>query len=147
MLKGMLQRVTAHDPASGRWDVSGDEATVWIDASSLALGAVVEVNGCAVEDGTWLRHDDAAHINTAELDAVVRGINMAITWNMRKLHLCTDSVTVYRWVSDTLMGRARVKTKASSEMLICRRLGTLKSLIEEYQLDLDVTLVLSLIHI
>jgi len=64
MLKDMLQRETAHDPASGRWDVSGDEATAWVDASSLALGAVVEVNGCAVEDGTWLRHDDAAHINT-----------------------------------------------------------------------------------
>jgi len=28
MLKDMLQRVTAHDPASGRWYVSGDEATV-----------------------------------------------------------------------------------------------------------------------
>jgi len=39
MLKDMLQRVTAHDPTSGRWDVSGDEATVWVDASSLALGA------------------------------------------------------------------------------------------------------------
>ena len=65
---------------------------------------------------------------------------MAITWNMRKLHLCTDSVTVYYWVSETLTGKARVKTKASSDMLIRRRLGTLKSLIEEYQLDLDVTL-------
>ena len=41
MLKVMLQRVTAHDPASGRWAVSGDEATVWAHASSLALGAVV----------------------------------------------------------------------------------------------------------
>jgi len=68
---------------------------------------------------------------------------MAITWNMRKLHLCTDSVTVYYWVSETLTGKARVKTKASSDMLIRRRLGTLKSLIEEYQLDLDVTLVSS----
>ena len=64
-------------------------------------------------------------------------------WNMKKLHLCTDSLTVYHWVSDTLTGRARVKTKASSEMLIRRRLGTLKSLIEEYWLELKVTLVTS----
>jgi len=62
---------------------------------------------------------------------------------MRKLHLCTDSVTVYHWVSDTLTGKARVKTKASSEMLIRRRLDTLNSLTEECQLDLDVTLVSS----
>jgi len=62
---------------------------------------------------------------------------------MKKLHLCTDSLTVYHWVSDTLTGRARVKTKASSEMLIRRRLGTLKSLIEVNKLELKVTLVTS----
>ena len=116
--------------------------TVWVDASSLALGAVL-VNGHVVEDGTWLRHDDASHINMAELDAVVKGMNLAIMWNMKKLHLCTDSLTVYHWISDTLTGRARVKTKAFSEMLIRRRLSTLKSLIEEYQLELKVTLVTS----
>jgi len=36
-----------------------------------------------------------------------------------------------------------VKTKASSEMLIRRRLSILKSLIEEYRLELKVTLVTS----
>jgi len=51
-------------------------------------------------------HDDASHINMAELDAVMKGINLAITWNMKKRHLCTDSLTVYHWVSDTLTGRA-----------------------------------------
>jgi len=64
-------------------------------------------------------------------------------WNMNQLYLCTDSLTAYHWVSDTLTGRARVKTKASSEMLIRRRLGTLKSLIEVYKLELKVTLVTS----
>ena len=123
MLEDMYQRVMSHDPAGGRWDVDGEEATVWVDASSLALGAVLEVSGHVVEDGTWLRHDDASHINMAELDAVLKGINLAIMWNMKKLHLCTDSLTVYHWVSDTLTGRARVKTKASSEMLICRLLS------------------------
>lgn len=143
MLRDVYQRLASHDPARGRWDVDGIEATVWVDASSLALGAVLEVGGHVVEDGTWLRHDDAAHINMAELDAVVKGVNMAVMWNMKKLHLCTDSLTVYHWVSDTLTGKARVKTKASSEMLIRRRLSTLKSLIEEYQLELQVTLVAS----
>jgi len=71
-------------------------------ASSFALGAVVEVGGHVVEDGTWLRHEDASHINMAELDAVIKGINMAIMWNMRKLHLCTASLTAYHWITDTL---------------------------------------------
>jgi len=143
MLEDMYQKVMSHDPARGRRDVDGEEATVWVDASSLALGAVLEVGGQVVEDGTWLCHDDTAHINMAELDAVVKGINMAIMWNMKKFHLCTDSLTVYHWVSDTLTRKAHVKTKASSEMLIRRRLSTLKSLIEEYQLELKVTLVAS----
>ena len=69
MLEDVYQRVMLHDPAGGRWDVSGEEVTVWVDASSLALGAVLEVNGHVVEDGTWLRHNDASHINMAELDA------------------------------------------------------------------------------
>lgn len=143
MLEDLYQRVMLHDPARGRWDVDGEKATVWVDASSLALGAVLEVGSQVVEDGTRLRHDDATHINMAELDAVVKGINMAIMWNMKKLHLCTDSLTVYHWVSDTLTGKAQVKTKASSEILIRRRLSTLKSLMEEYQLEFKVTLVAS----
>ena len=36
-----------------------------------------------------------------------------------------------------------MKTKASSEMLIRRRLSTFRSLIEEYHLELDVTFVTS----
>jgi len=143
MLEDTYQRVLSHDPAGGRWDVVGEEATVWVDASSLALGTVLEVNGYVVEDGSWLRRDDASHINMAELDAVIKGINLAIMWNMKKIHLQTDSLTVYHWVSDALTGKARVKTKASSEMLIRRRLSMLKSLIEEYRLELKVSLVTS----
>ena len=52
ILEDMHQRVMAHDPAGGRWDVDGEEATVWVDASLLALGAVLEVSGHVVEDGT-----------------------------------------------------------------------------------------------
>lgn len=106
MLEDMLQRVMLHDPARGRWDVEGEEATVWVDASSLALGAAVEVGSHVMEDGTWLRHEDAAHINMAELDAVIKVINLAVMWNMKKLQLHTDSLMEYHWISDTLTGKA-----------------------------------------
>jgi len=50
MLEDICQRLMLNDPARGKWDVDGEEATVWVDASSLALGVVLEVGGHAVED-------------------------------------------------------------------------------------------------
>ena len=41
----MVRRVRQTDPAKCRCDVVGEEATVWVDANSLALGIVIEVDG------------------------------------------------------------------------------------------------------
>ena len=141
MMEEVVRRVRERDPASGRWDVEGDEATVWTDASSLAIGVVVTVAGKVVEDACWLRPSNETHINMAELDALTRGVNMAIVWNMRHIHLRTDSLTVHRWVSDALSGKSRLKTKANGEMLIRRRVGIIKELVAEYDLQVDVVLV------
>ena len=143
MLEDTIRRVTLDDPAKGRWDVAGTEATVWVDASSLALGVVVEVDGNVIEDATWLRAEDASHINMAELDAMIKGVNMALEWQMKILHLRTGSLTVFHWISDALSGKARLRTKASSEMLIRRRVGTFKALLDEYGLTVDVKFVRS----
>ena len=44
---------------------------VWTDASCLAMGVALEVDGKIVEDATWLRKEsDHLHINVAELEAV-----------------------------------------------------------------------------
>ena len=138
----LVARVKADDPAKGRWDVSGDTVTVWSDASSLALGAAVEVDGEVVEDASWLRRPgDEAHINLAELDAVLKGMNMALQWRAVNIDLVTDSRTVLQWVTDVLSGRARLRSKAASEMLIRRRLCTLKSLVDEYGLNVRVRCV------
>ncbi|KRX42513.1 hypothetical protein T06_13251 [Trichinella sp. T6] len=51
--------------------------------------------------------------NMAELDAVIKGLNLAFSWQMRRIRLMTDSATVHRWVTDGLSGKARLKTKAS----------------------------------
>ena len=76
----IMTKVRTGDPARGRWNASGGQMTVWVDASMLALGVVLEVDGEVVEDGCWLRPDDGAHINMAELDAALKGVNMAILW-------------------------------------------------------------------
>ena len=67
-------RVARCDPAGGRWDVSGEKADVWVDASSIAIGVVLTVDGEVVEDASWLRSTEVTHINMAELDAVVKGL-------------------------------------------------------------------------
>ena len=142
LVEELVASVNAADPAKGRWNVSGDTMTVYTDASSLALGVTVEVNGETVEDASWLRKtDDATHINLAELDAVLKGVNMALQWGVTGMDIVTDSRTVWQWVSDALSGRARLRSKAASEMLIRRRLSTLKALKDEYGLSIRIRCV------
>ena len=144
MVKETIARVKQDDPVKGDWCVQGDELNVWVDASSLAIGVLLEKDGAAVEDACWLRPmNDAAHINLAELDAVMKGVNLALQWKVRKLRIHTDSLCVYHWISDTLTGKARVRTKAASEMLIRRRLETIRKLVTEYNLSVDAVLVTS----
>ena len=144
MLEDTVQRVERNDPGKGRWNVVGEEATVWVDASSLALSIVIEVDGNVVEDASCLRSEDSSsHINMAELDAVIKGVNAALAWKLKKLHVRTDSLAVYHWISNALSGKVRLKTKASSEMLIRRRVDTIKALVDGYGLILDIELVRS----
>ena len=69
--------------------------TVWTDASSVGIGVVLEVDGRVVEDASWLRKEaDHSHINVAELEAVGRGVNLAIAWGFKTFTLAIDSLTV-----------------------------------------------------
>ncbi|XP_043199219.1 uncharacterized protein LOC122368950 [Amphibalanus amphitrite] len=143
-LQYVAERLVSDDPARGRWSVQGESAVIWTDASSVAAGVVLETpDGHTIEDACWLRRDETAHINMAELDAALRGLNLAVAWNMNKVELKTDSSTVYRWISDALNGRARLRTKAQGEMLIRRRVDTIRQIVEELHIELTVTLVRS----
>ena len=113
-------------------------------ASTLATGVVQERHGNILEDACWIRPtNDTPHINLAELDATVKGLNLALQWQARIVHLHTDSVCVYHCLTDALTGRARVRTKAASKILVRRRLTILQQLIREYGLHIDVTFVAS----
>ena len=142
MLDEIVMRSSQTDPRRGDWCANGQEVTVWVDASSLATGVAIEYDGAIIEDASWLRpvHADK-HINLAELDAVLRGINLALHWKASVIHLRTGLACVHRWISDTLSGKARVRTKVASEMLIRWRLSTLQELAAEYRLTIDVALI------
>ena len=127
-------------------DPDGCEVTVWIDTSSLAISVVVKSGDLLIEDACWLQpaHEDK-HINLAELDAMLKGINLALQWKATVLHLKTDSACVHQWVTDALSGKAWIRTKAS-EMLIRRQLSTLKELVVEYELTVNVEFVRSQVN-
>jgi hypothetical protein len=82
------------DPATGKWVVNcNNNVVIWTDASSIAMGVLLCISGDIVEDAAWLRkEDDTSHINMSELDAAIRGINLAITWGFHKFQMMTDSV-------------------------------------------------------
>ena len=142
VLQEVFAKVERYEPACGDWAMRGDEGKVWVDASSLAIGALIQVGETTVEDSTWLRKETSdIHINMAELDAVIRGMNMVLMWKLKKVTVFTDSVTVFHWVSDALTGKSRLKSKTMGEMLIRRRLSVLQQLIEEYNVSVDVKLI------
>ncbi|GAB1600614.1 uncharacterized protein LOC115212112 [Argonauta hians] len=143
MMKEVITRVKREDPVKGEWHVSSGEAgVVWCDASSLTLGVILEMGGVTVEDAAWLRKkNDFSHVNVAELDAVMKGINLALKWGLRVIEIKTDSATVASWVRSAVTGDRRIKTKGAAEMLIKRRLGALEDLITEFHLKVSVMLV------
>ena len=99
----------------------------------MTLGFVIELDGHVVEDANWLRSEDAySHINMDELDALVKGVNAALARKLKKLHVRTGYLTVYHWILNAFSGKVRLKIKAFGEMLIRRRVDTIKALVGEW---------------
>ena len=143
VLREVLKEVNRDDPVKGKWDVpKTNRGTVWCDASSIATGVILEVGGVVAEDAAWLRKKgEASHINVAELDAVLKGVNLALKWGLQDVSVKTDSATVFAWLKSVISNEKRVKTKGAAEMLVKRRLGVLADLMQEYALRLSVEFV------
>lgn len=143
IMREIIEEVKREDPVRGVWHVPNSaEGVVWCDASCIAVGVTLEIGGVTAEDAAWLRKkDDVAHINVAELDAVMKGINLALKWGLQNVEVRTDSATVFSWIQSEATGERRVKTKGAAEMLVKRRLMMLRELIREFDLQLRVTIV------
>lgn len=64
---------------------------LWVDASSLSTRVLLGNYGIFIEDAYWLHPDnDSEHINLEELDAVMKGVNLALQGQSKMLHLKTD---------------------------------------------------------
>lgn len=133
-------RLKECDPVRGVWPVTPDAPiTIWTDASSLAFGVVLEVEGQTIEDAAWLRQEeDSTHINRCELDAAIKGLNLALRWGKREMTLKTDSISVCKWLKSVIERSHNVRTRALAEVLIRRRLNIIRDIIHEEKLSVKV---------
>lgn len=89
MVTETIVRVKKNNPARGDWCVHGQEMNLWVDASSLVIGVLLEKDGTATKDTCWLQPiSDVTHINLAELDTVLKGIKLVLQLRVKKLHIC-----------------------------------------------------------
>ena len=83
------------------------------------------------------------HINVAELDAVLKGVNLALKWGLKDISVMTDSSTVLSWLCSVPQGDFRAKVSRMSEMLLKSQLLIVKELVHEYGLVITPTHVKS----
>ena len=77
----------------------------------------------------------------AELDAVLKGINLVIKWGLREIEIRTDSAMVLSWVTFTVEESGRIRTKGSGKKIVKRRLGILGELISEFKQQIKAVFV------
>ena len=140
----LAERLKSHDPVRGVWNAAPRDPScstwqVWCDASDIAFGAVLTLDGEAIEDCSWLRKpDDRRHINIAELEAAVQGITLAAKWEIKKFKLMTDTKTVAGWLSQLLNNTRRVRTRGLHELLVRRRLDIIDDMVETLGLTVEI---------
>lgn len=144
-IREIMATMTQRDPVGGKWEVTNmTTGRVWCDASSLAIGVCLEIDDTIVEDNSWLRKEgDMAHINLAELESVIKGINLCIMWRLTTVEVMSDSATVCKWIQSIITGDKKVKVHGLSEMLVKRRLLLLQELIENYELKVSINYIKS----
>ena len=135
-------RIEQCDPVHGTWLIESDPAakwSVWCDASNVAIGVVLTQRDTVVEDQCWLRKEsDSQHINVAELEAVVKGLNLAITHHAKAIAIKTDSKSVHGWLVSLLDNVQRVKVGGLYAASVKRRLEIIDNIVSSYQLKVSV---------
>ena len=132
-----------NDPVGGLWSVSGsDEATLWADASSIGIGALVEIGGHVIEDVAWIRdQSDVRHINVAQLEASIKALSLATKWKLKCFVLKIDSVTVFGWLNKVINNVSRVRVGGLYETVVLRRLKIVRDIIQTFGLKVTLSLV------
>lgn len=51
----------------------------------------------------------------AELDTAIKEFNLALQWHAKSLHIKSNSLCAYHWLSDTLKGNSRICNQSSKQ--------------------------------
>ena len=141
-MRKVLSRLDVDDSVKEIWSASSGKLNVWCDASQIAYGVALERKNQIIEDGDCLRKaDDGTHINLAELNAVIKGVNLAMKWGAGDIIIFTDSAAVYSWLSSLLKKDKRIRVSGLSETLVKRRLLIFSETLEAYKVEWSVSLV------
>ena len=141
-LRKVLSCLDVDDQVKEIWSASSGKLNVWCDASQIAYGVALKRKNQIIEDGAWLRKaDDGTHINLAELNAEIKGVNLAKKWGAGNIIIFTNSAAVYSWLSSLLKKDKRIKVSGLSEMLVKRRLSIFLEPLEAYKVEWSVSLV------
>lgn len=82
--------------------------------------------GTVVNDASWMRKaDECTHINVAELEAVLKDLNLALRWHLCDIVVNTDFLSVYSWDKSVITNSHQPKVNGMSEMSVKRRLGVI----------------------
>ncbi|XP_065658965.1 uncharacterized protein LOC136083490 [Hydra vulgaris] len=132
----LLRRLEKEDSVGGKWLVPvNGKAELYCDASSIGLGVVLLIGGIVIEDAAWLRPTiDTHHINISELDSIPRGLNLASKWDIKELTVYSDSKSTVGWLNAVLKGEYRGKTRGISQLLVQRRLNTIKEIAKDIKI-------------
>ena len=87
MVQETIAKVTQSNPSQDLWRATGQDINVWVDASSLATGMLLEHDDVIFKDACWLQPANSAqNINLNKLDVALKGINLALQWK------CSDAL-------------------------------------------------------
>ena len=115
----VLSCLDIDDPVKGIWSASSGKLNVWGDAGQIEYGVALKRKNQTIEDRAWLQKaNDGTYINLAELNAVIKGVNLVMKWGARDITIFTDSATVYSWLSSFLKKDKRIRVSGLSKMLV-----------------------------
>ena len=77
------------------------------------------------------------------MEAIIKGVNLAIAWQLQEVNIRTDSATVFSWLRSLLEKDKPIKARGLGEALTRRRLSIIADTLFECNLVASVSLVRS----
>lgn len=76
--------------------MSKKEINTWVSANTLATAVIAKRNGAILDDTYWLQlMNDTQHINVVQIDAALKGYNLALQWQAKVIHVKIDPSCAY----------------------------------------------------